>query len=102
MQTGAVGRASILAWGFAGAILQFFWRQSTEDAVYTPRGSVLVSPATSHASFTGSQVSLTFGHVVSRHVSFNADYSHVLVGSALLAVTTRDIDYFGTWTTFTY
>jgi hypothetical protein len=176
VQTGTVGDASTLAWGFAGAILQrlpgflsktligirgdalsgdgrigdnrvgtlhpffpapqffgalgaiyasnlyefhplaqlrtdtvtmeagcaFFWRQSTEDAVYTPPGAVLVSPAISHAAFTASQASLTFGHVVSRHVSFNADYSHAFVSSALLAATTRDIDYFGTWTTFTY
>ena len=176
LQTGSVGDASILAWGFAGAALQrlpgalskafvgvradalsgdgrpgdnhvgtfhpffpapqffgalgvvyasnlyevhplvqlrtdavtmeagcaFFWRQATEDAVYTAPGRILVSPASSRSSFTGSQVSLTFGHVISRHFSLNADYSHVFAGPPILAATSRDIDYFGTWTTFTF
>ncbi|AKU95041.1 Hypothetical protein AKJ09_01705 [Labilithrix luteola] len=80
----------------------FFWRQSTEDAVYTMPGRVLASPTASDARFTAAQASVTLGHIVSRHFSVNAGWSHVVAGPSIRAATGRDVDWFGTWTTFTY
>jgi hypothetical protein len=80
----------------------FFWRQSTDDAVYTMPGQVLASATASDAKFTGLQPSVTLGHVISRHFSVNMGWSHVVAGSSIRAVTRRDVDWFGTWTTFTY
>ncbi|MBU8899634.1 alginate export family protein [Corallococcus sp. M34] len=80
----------------------FFFRQSVRDAVYTPPGGVLVPPVDSDARYTGAQLSLSLGYRITRHVMFNAEYSHVVAGPALRAVTGRDVDFLGTWTTFTY
>ncbi|RKG84996.1 alginate export family protein [Corallococcus terminator] len=80
----------------------FFFRQSVQDAVYTPPGDVLVSPMDSRARYTGAQLSLSLGYRATRHLMFNAEYSHVFAGPALRTVTGRDVDFFGTWTTFTY
>jgi hypothetical protein len=80
----------------------FFWRQSVEDAVYRSPGPPMIRPPASHARYTGSQATLTLGHRVSRHVSFDAEYSHVFGGDAFSQSGGHDIDYFATWTTFTY
>ncbi|NRD50309.1 alginate export family protein [Corallococcus exiguus] len=84
----------------AGSV--FFFRQSVHDAVYTPPGEVLVPPSVSTARYTGAQLSLSLGYRVTRHVQFNAEYSHVFAGPALRAATGGDVDFLGTWTTFTY
>lgn len=80
----------------------FFFRQSVHDAVYTPPGAVLVPPSGSDARYTGAQLSVSLGYRVSRHFMFNAEYSHVVAGPSLRAVTGQDVDFLGTWTTFTY
>ncbi|RKG80735.1 hypothetical protein D7W79_07205 [Corallococcus exercitus] len=80
----------------------FFFRQSVHDAVYTPPGDVLVPASESQARYTGAQLSLSLGYRVTRHFMFNAEYSHVFAGPALRSATGRDVDFFGTWTTFTY
>lgn len=80
----------------------FFFRQSVHDAVYTPPGGVLVPPSASDARYTGAQFSASLGYRVTRHFMFNAEYSHVFAGPSLRAVIGQDVDFLGTWTTFTY
>lgn len=79
-----------------------FWRQAVEDAVYAPPGAVLVSGATNHARYTGAQASLSLAYKAERHLSFNAEYSHYFTGPALSAAGGTSVDFFGTWTTYTY
>jgi len=84
----------------AGCI--FYWRQAVEDSVYEPPGSPLITPGATSARFTGSQASLTFGYRATRNLRLDAEYSHLFAGQAFSEAGGRDIDYFGTWTTFTY
>ncbi|WP_342379363.1 alginate export family protein [Myxococcus stipitatus] len=80
----------------------FFFRQSVHDAVYTAPGGILVPPSVSDARYTGAQLSVSLGYRVTRHFTFSTEYSHVAAGPSLRAVTGGDVDFLGTWTTFTY
>ncbi|MDI3284085.1 alginate export family protein [Polyangium sp. 15x6] len=80
----------------------FFWRQAVEDAVYQPPGAPFIRATDSRAPFTAAQMSLSFGYRAARHLSFNAEYSHVFAGPAYVEAGGADVDFFGTWTTFTY
>lgn len=80
----------------------FFFRQSTRDAVYAPPGSVLVDGATTDARSTAAQGSLSLAYRAGRNLAVNAEYSRIFAGPAITAAGGRDVDFFGTWTTFTY
>jgi Alginate export len=80
----------------------FFWRQATADAIYQPPGSPLVLGSTTSARYTGAQASLALAYKADRHLTFNAEYSHIFAGPALTGGGGTDVDFFGTWTTFTY
>ncbi|MBJ6765937.1 hypothetical protein JGU66_34725 [Myxococcaceae bacterium JPH2] len=61
-----------------------------------------MSPAVSDSRYTGAQLSVSLGYRVTRHFTFNAESAHVVAGPSLRAVTGQDVDFLGTWTTFTY
>jgi hypothetical protein len=86
----------------AEASMIVYFRQSKADSVYEPPGRALVTPDQSAARASGSQSSLTLGYRATRNLSVDAEYSHFFVGRALVDTGGRDIDYLGTWTTFTY
>jgi hypothetical protein len=79
-----------------------FWRQAVEDSVYAPPGVTLIAPTASTARFTGSQSTLSIGYRATRNLTFDAEYSHIFGGTAFTQAGGRDVDFFGTWTTFTY
>ncbi|MDI1444326.1 alginate export family protein [Polyangium sp. 6x1] len=79
-----------------------FFRQAIEDAVYAPPGTVLVSGEATRARYTAAQTSLSIGYKADRHLSFNAEYTHVFPGPAITDSGGTDVDFFGTWTTYTY
>jgi hypothetical protein len=80
----------------------FYWRLAVEDSVYQPSGPPLITPTVSSAHFTASQTSLALGYRATRNLSVDMEYSHLFAGQSLHDAGGRDIDYFGTWTTFTY
>ena len=80
----------------------FFFRQALEDAVYGPPGTVLVPARATEGRYTGALASLSLGYKADRHLSFNAEYSHVFPGPALTNAGGTSVDFFGTWTTYTY
>jgi len=80
----------------------FFWRQAVADAVYAPPGVALISGSQTHARYTGAQLSLSLSYQSDAHLSFNAEYSHVFPGRAIAAAGGAAVDFFGTWTTYTY
>ena len=80
----------------------FFWRQAVEDSIYAPPGSTLVSGAQSSERYTAAQASLSLAYRADRHLSFDAEYSHIFAGAAIADAGGTDQDFFGTWTTFTY
>lgn len=80
----------------------FFWRQSVDDAVYAPPGSTLVPAGATRARYTGAQISVGLAYKANRHLAFNAEYVHVYAGQAITDAGGADVDFFGTWTTYTY
>lgn len=70
----------------------FFWRQTVRDAVYEPPGAVL---SRGNARYTGAQPSLSLAYAANAHLSFDAEYAHFFAAGG-------DVDFFGTWTTYTY
>ena len=80
----------------------FFWRQAVEDAVYQPPGPPLLTGAQTRAAFTGSQLSTSVAYKANRHLLFNAEFSHVFAGPAITQAGGGDVNFFGTWTTYTY
>lgn len=80
----------------------FFWRQSSADAIYAPPGDVLVSGRTTTARYTGAQASLSFVYRADRHLAINTEYAHLFAGPAIEAAGGSAVDFFGTWTTYTY
>lgn len=80
----------------------FFFRQAIEDAVYAPPGAILVPASTSQERYTGAQASLALAYKADRHLSLNAEYSHVFPGPALQNAGGTSVDFFGAWATYTY
>lgn len=86
----------------AEAGVALFWRQSVNDAVYRPPGPVLAPAAASDARFTAAQPTVSLGYRATRNLTFDAEYARVIAGPGLRDAGRRDIDFLGTWTTFTY
>jgi len=60
--------------------VNFYWRQSLKDGVYSPNGQLLRSSEGSDARFVGSAVSLTTDWRINRYVTATAIYSHFFPG----------------------
>ena len=58
-----------------------FWRESTQDAVYTSSGSVLRTSGSSHSSNIGGEVDLQLDWHIDRHISAYLGYSHFFHGT---------------------
>lgn len=61
--------------------VNFFWRQSLEDGVYTPSGNVLRAANGSSARYVGTELSLSSEWRANRYTTLTAIYSHFLPGA---------------------
>lgn len=61
--------------------VNFFWRQSLEDGVYTPNGSILRAADGSSARYVGTELSLSSEWRANRYTTLTAIYSHFLPGA---------------------
>lgn len=61
--------------------VNFFWRQSLEDAVYEPNGSILRAANGSSARYVGTEISLSSEWRANRYTTVTAIYSHFLPGA---------------------
>ena len=77
-------------------------RGGVGDFIYAPPGSTLVSGAQSSERYTAAQTLPSLAYRADRHLSFDAEYSHVFAGPVITDAGGTDQDFFGTWTTFTY
>ena len=80
-----------------------FWRESTQDAVYTSSGSILRSSGGSNARGIGGEMDLQMNWQLDRHISAYAGYAHFFHG-AFISDTgpDHDIDFAYTALTFTF
>jgi hypothetical protein len=62
---------------------EVLWRQSKQDGAYNIVGILTHPPASSHASFIGSQIQEEIDYSFSRHLSGALAYEHFFVGQFL-------------------
>jgi hypothetical protein len=60
--------------------VDFFWRQSLNDGVYSPNGQLLRASDGSTARYVGTEISFTNEWKVNRHLTLTAIYCHFFPG----------------------
>ena len=63
----------------------WFWRQSTEDAVYSAPGTVLRPGTGSDEAYVGAETDLLLNWQIDRHLSAYLGYSHFFPGDFIRA-----------------
>jgi hypothetical protein len=80
-----------------------FWRESTQDAVYTSSGSILRTADGSNARAIGGEMDLQANWQFDRHISAYAGYCHFFHGAFIAATGPHDdIDFAYSALTFTF
>jgi hypothetical protein len=81
----------------------FFWRESTRDAIYGNGVNVVVPAGASRDRYVGNQVQVLAEWQLQRHLTFNAAYAHFSAGDFLKASTPgKDVDYASAWLAFKF
>lgn len=78
-----------------------YWRYSTDDAVYPPRGAIVPADASS-ARYVGSTLNLQADWVFSPQASLTLFYAHFFRGPVIRDAGGKDADYFGAWMSFRF
>lgn len=78
------------------------WRYSKEDAVYAPGGDVELSEEAKGGHFLGQTLEAALTVLVGKHFSFTSSYVHFFAADYVKDSLGKDVDYLGTWGTFTW
>lgn len=74
--------------------VNFFWRQSLRDGVYSPNGQLIRAANGSSARYVGTELSFLTEWRVNRHVTLTGIYSHFFPGAFIRETgLSREIDY---------
>ena len=88
-------------WSFeTGA--DFYWRQSLEDGIYTPGGSVIYSGNRDFARFVGTDFSSVIGWQATRHLNVAAAYTHFFAGRFIHQNGGADVNYGAVWAAYKF
>jgi hypothetical protein len=80
-----------------------FWRESTQDAVYTSSGSILRTSGTSNARGIGGEIDLQVDWQINRYISAYCGYGHFFHGSFIAATgPAKDINFLYSALTLTF
>jgi len=81
----------------------FFWRESTRDAIYGNSVNVVVPAGSGSDHYVGNQVQVLAEWQLPRHLTFSAAYAHFFARDFLKASTPgKDVDYASAWLTFRF
>ena len=81
----------------------FFWRQSTDDAVYNDASAVFRADLGSDARYVGREIDLFLNWQVDRHLNAYLGYSHFFAGDFLEETgPSEDIDFLYAAVTYTF
>ena len=81
----------------------FFWRESTRDAIYGNGVNVVVPAASSRDRYVGHQIQLLAEWQLQRHLTLSAAYAHFFAGDFLKDSTPgKDVDYASAWLTLRF
>jgi hypothetical protein len=70
-----------------------YWRQSLDDGIYTPGGSVIYPGNPSFARFVGIDLSLLLAWEATRHLTVSAAYTHFFAGQFIRQNLGTDVNF---------
>ncbi len=80
-----------------------FWRESTQDGLYSASGGIVVSGQKSNARYVGSHASVQLQWKANRHVTLFTEYLHFFPAEFLKESTAgRNINYLTEWLDFRF
>lgn len=77
------------------------WRYTTKDGVYAPPGN-LELPPDKGSRYIATTAEASAQWQINRHLSFTASYVHFFTGNYVHQSHGGDVDFFGSWLTFTW
>jgi hypothetical protein len=81
----------------------FFWRESTRDAIYGNGVNVVVPGGSGRDRYVGNQVQLLAEWQLQRHLTLSTAYAHFFAEDFLKESTPgKDVDYASIWLTFKF
>lgn len=75
----------------------FFWRESTHDAIYRISGSPIVPGNSNDERYVGSDGSVMLAWEPERHVEIVGTYEHFFAGPFLRDANREDVNFVGLW-----
>jgi len=79
----------------------FLWRYSVKDGVYAPAGNIELKPLPG-SRYIGNTAETAVEWKAGRHLVCTASYVHLFASDYVRAAGGGNVDYFGTWATFTW
>ena len=77
------------------------WRYTRRDGIYGPPGN-LELPAGGQGRYLATTAEASVQWQLSRHLSWIGSYTRFFTGSYVQSAKGHDVDFFGTWATFTF
>jgi hypothetical protein len=77
------------------------WRYARRDGIYGPPGN-LELPASGSGRYLATTAEAAIQWQLSRHLSWIGSYTRFFTGSYVQTANGHDVDFFGTWATFTF
>jgi alginate export protein len=81
----------------------WFWRENSQDGVYSPGGGLLRASTGSSARYVGNQIETQVAWQINRHLSLVANYTHFFAGTFLQQTgPSQDIDFVAAWVQYKF
>jgi len=80
----------------------FYWRQSLDDGIYKPSGSLIYAGDSSFGRFVGTDLSLLVSWQTTRHLTLSAAYTHFFAGQFIHQNNGTDVNYGAVWIAFKF
>jgi len=82
--------------------VDFYWRESLEDGIYTPGGSVIYKGDPNLSRFVGTDLSIIVGWQATRHINISAAYTHFFAGRFIQQNDGEDVNYGAVWASYRF
>ena len=80
----------------------FYWRESLDDGIYNPGGSVIYPGNPTFARFVGTDVSIVIGWQATRHLNLSAGFTRFFAGRFIRQNDGEDASYGTVWASYKF
>jgi len=88
-------------WTF-GTGVDFYWRESLNDGIYTPAAKVIYKGNPNFARFVGTDFSFLINWQATRHINVSAAYTHFFAGEFIRQNGGQDVNYSAIWASYKF